>query len=58
MKGSNAHSDVDNYDFLHDLAEGMGFGQFGGNLSVRKPMNVKPHDFWARRECVHSIFVW
>ena len=25
---------VDDYDFLHDLAEGMGFGQLGGNLSL------------------------
>ena len=33
---------VDDYDLLHDLAEEMGFGTFGGNLSMRKPPDTKP----------------
>ena len=30
---------VDNQDFLHDVANEMGYGAMGGNLSVRKPSN-------------------
>jgi DNA-binding transcriptional regulator YhcF (GntR family) len=33
---------VDDLDFLHKMAEDMGFGLFGGNLSVRMPEGVKP----------------
>jgi hypothetical protein len=30
---------VDDHDFLHDVANEMGYGAMGGNLSVRKPSN-------------------
>jgi hypothetical protein len=33
---------VDHYDFLHSVAEEMGYGMFGGNFSVRKPHGLKP----------------
>ena len=33
---------VDDSDLLHEHAEASGFGLFGGNLSVRKPPDVKP----------------
>ena len=49
---------VDDYEFLHDLAEGMGFGQFRGNLSVRKPANDKPLMIFGRDESVYTQYLF
>jgi hypothetical protein len=49
---------VDDYDFLHDVAEEMGFGTFGGNLSVRKPPDVKPLMIFGQDESVYSQFLF
>jgi hypothetical protein len=49
---------VDDYDLLHDLAEEMGFGTFGGNLSVRKPPDTKPLMIFGQDESVYSQFLF
>jgi hypothetical protein len=49
---------IDDYDFLHDVAEEMGFGTFGGNLSVRKPPDVKPLMIFGQDESVYSQFLF
>ena len=33
---------MDDYDFLHSVAEEMDYGMFGGNFSVCKPHGLKP----------------
>ena len=43
---------VDDYDFLQPVAEEMGFGMFGGNLSVLKPPEVKPLMIFGQDESV------
>ena len=48
---------VDDFDFLNDLVEGMGFGQFGGNLSVQKPTNVKPLMIFGQDESVYTQYL-
>ena len=45
---------VDDLDFLHKRADDMGFGLFGGNLSVRMPEGVKPLMMFGQDE---SVFV-
>jgi hypothetical protein len=39
------------------VAEEMGFGAFGGNLSVRKPPDVKPLVIFGQDESVYSQFL-
>jgi hypothetical protein len=49
---------VDGYDLLHDVAEEMGFGAFGGNLSVQKPPDVKPLMIFGQDKSVYSQFLF
>ena len=49
---------VDDYNFLHDVAEGMGFGQFGGNLSVCMPANEKPLMIFGQDESVFNQYLF
>ena len=49
---------VDDLDFLHDYAATMGFGSFGGNLSVRKPSGVKPLMIFGHDESFYSQFLF
>jgi hypothetical protein len=49
---------VDDYDLLHGVAEEMGFGAFRGNLSVRKPPDVKPLMIFGQDESVYSQFLF
>lgn len=48
---------VDDYNFLHDVAVEMGFGKFGGNLSVRMPPGVKPLMIFGQDETVFNQFL-
>jgi hypothetical protein len=48
---------VDDYDLLYDVADEFGFGTFGGNLSVRKPPDVKPLMIFGQDESVFSQFL-
>jgi hypothetical protein len=48
---------VDDYDILDSIAEEMGFGIFGGNLSVRKPPGVKPIMIFGQDESVFNQFL-
>jgi hypothetical protein len=48
---------VDDCDLLFDLAEDMGFGAFGGNLSVRKPPDAKPLMIFGQDESVFNQFL-
>ena len=48
---------VDDYDFLHALAEEMGFGVFGGNLSVRKPPVLKSLMIFGQDVSVFNQFL-
>ena len=48
---------VDDLDLLHEHAANMGFGSFGGNLSVRKPQDVKPLMIFGQDESVYSQFL-
>ncbi|KAI2507244.1 hypothetical protein MHU86_7201 [Fragilaria crotonensis] len=48
---------VDDFDFLHSVAEEMGFGMFGGNLSVRKPLGLKPLMIFGQDESVFNQFL-
>jgi hypothetical protein len=48
---------VDDYDMLDCIAEEMGFGMFGGNLSVRKPPDVKPIMIFGQDESVFNQFL-
>jgi hypothetical protein len=48
---------VDDYDILQNVAEEMGFGMFGGNLSVRKPAGVKPLMIFGQDESVFNQFL-
>jgi hypothetical protein len=48
---------VDNYDFLHLIAKDIGFGTYGGNLSVRMPPpRSKPLIIFSQGESVFSQF--
>jgi hypothetical protein len=47
---------VNKYDLPHDVAEEMGFGAFGGNLSVRKPPDVKPLMIFGQDKSLYSQF--
>ena len=47
---------VDNYSFLHDVAEEQGY-QFGGKLSVRKPERVNPLIIFGQDECVFCQYL-
>jgi hypothetical protein len=47
---------VDDVDFLHEYATTIGFGAFGGNLSVRKPPNVKPLMSFGQDESVFTQY--
>ena len=47
---------VDNYSFLHDVAEERGY-QFGGKLSVRKPERVNPLIIFGQDECVFCQYL-
>ena len=49
---------VDDLDLLHDYAATIGFGSFGGNLSVRKPSGVKPLMIFGQDESVYSQFLF
>ena len=48
---------VDTYDFLHSVADEIGFGLFGGNLSVRKPQHQKPLMIFGQDESVFNQFL-
>ncbi len=48
---------VDNYDFLHSVAEEMGSTVFGGNFSVRKPHGLKPLMIFGQDESVFNKFL-
>jgi hypothetical protein len=48
---------VDNYDLLYDVAEEMGVGAFGGNLSVRKPPDTKPLMIFVQDKSVYNQFL-
>ncbi|KAI2509704.1 hypothetical protein MHU86_4686 [Fragilaria crotonensis] len=48
---------VDDLDLLHKHAETMGFGAFGGNLSVRKAQDEKPLMIFGQDESVYSQFL-
>jgi hypothetical protein len=48
---------IDDYDLLHSIAEEMGIGLFGGNLSVRKPPSLKPLVIFGQDESVFNQFV-
>ena len=48
---------VDDHDFLHDLAEEMGYGLMGGNLSVRMPPGSKPLMVFGQDECVFNQYL-
>jgi hypothetical protein len=48
---------IDNCDLLHDLADQMGFGAFGGNLSVRKLPDTKPLMIFGQDESVFNQFL-
>jgi hypothetical protein len=48
---------VDDYDFLHSLADEMGFGLLGGNLSIRKPQHQKPLMIFGQDESVFNQFL-
>jgi hypothetical protein len=48
---------VDDFDFLHSVADEMGFGAVGGNLSVRKPPNTKPLMIFGQDESVFNQFL-
>ena len=48
---------VDDYELLHSVAEEMGFGLFGGNLSVRKPPSMKPLMIFGQDESVFNQFL-
>ena len=48
---------VDDYDFLHELAVEMGYGVFGGNLSVRMPPCLKPLMIFGQDERVFNQFL-
>ena len=49
---------VDDLDLLHEYAATtLGFGSFGGNLSVRKPQGVKPLMIFGQDESVYSQFL-
>lgn len=43
---------------IHEYAVTMGFGSFGGNLSVRKPQGVKPLMIFGQDESVYSQFLF
>jgi hypothetical protein len=48
---------VDDYDFLPLVAEEMGFGLYGGNLSVRMPPRSKPLMIFGQDESVFAQFL-
>ena len=48
---------LDNYDFLHSLADKMGFGLLGGNLSICKPQHQKPLMIFGQDESVFNQFL-
>ena len=48
---------VDDLDLLHEHASTMGFGVFGGNLSVRKAQEDKPLMIFGQDESVYSQFL-
>lgn len=48
---------VDDYDFLHELVEEMGYGLFGGKLSVRMPPGLKPLMIFGQDESVFNQFL-
>jgi hypothetical protein len=48
---------VDDLPFLHDMAQEMGNGAFGGNLSVRKPADKKPLMIFGQDESVYNQFL-
>jgi hypothetical protein len=49
---------VDDHEFLHDVAEEMGFGLFGGNLSIRKSPDVRPLMIFGQDESAYSQFLF
>ena len=48
---------VDNLPFLHEYATTVGFGSFGGNVSIRKPPGVKPLMIFVRDKSVYNHFL-
>jgi len=48
---------VDDHDFLHGLAIEMGYGLYGGNLSVRRPPGSKPLMLFGQDESVFNQFL-
>jgi hypothetical protein len=48
---------VDDLPFLHEYATTVGFGSFGGNLSIWKPPGVKPLMIFGQNESVYNQFL-
>jgi hypothetical protein len=48
---------VDDYKFLHSVADEMGFCAFGGYLSVRKQPGTKPLMIFGQDESVFNQFL-
>ena len=48
---------VDDHDFLHEVADEMGFGIMGGNVSERRPPMSKPVIIFGQDECVFNQFL-
>ncbi len=48
---------VDDYKFLHSVADEMGFCAFGGNLSVRKQPGTEPLMIFGQDESVFNQFL-
>jgi hypothetical protein len=48
---------VDDQDFLHDVADELGHGIMGGNVSERRPPDTKPLMVFGQDECVFNQFL-
>jgi hypothetical protein len=48
---------VNNFDFLHSVADEMGFGAVGGNLSIHKPPDTKQLMIFGQDESVFNQFL-
>ena len=48
---------IDDLPLLHEYATAVGLGSFGGNLSIRKPPDIKPLMIFGQDECVYNQFL-
>ena len=48
---------VDDQDFLHEVADELGHGIMGGNVSMRRPPDTKPLMVFGQDECVFNQFL-